>query len=49
VISQILNEEQPEKIVAGLLCLQNIFEATEKNISKMFKDCKNRILKIASK
>jgi len=48
-VKQILQEDIPEKIIVGLICLKDIFDITDRKLYDMFIDTKVRVLQIASK
>lgn len=48
-VKQILQEDTPEKIIIGLICLKDIFDVTDRKLYEMFIDTKIRVLQISSK
>merc|ERR1711964_73573 len=48
-IKQILNEDIPEKIIVGLMCIREVFEISDRKLYEIFNEIKERILQISSK
>lgn len=44
-----MQEDVPEKIIVGLICLKDMFDVMDRKLYDMFNEVKKRILQISSK